>query len=454
MTLKWLPLLIAPALLAIACGGDGASPASSPTPTPTEPAPTRTETPEPAVQRIAYIGSDGDVWLMNADGSGEKKLFDLDLLGLPHDFQLYWSPDGSKLAVPKSPEDIVYIVSAEGETVLEVPAALFRGWSPRGDSFVVARAAAAVEESAVVVLDLEGDTVLEVPGMVFLAWSPRGDVLVVGRQRQPGVEPVILALDLGGNPVIGPVSGIQAALGHGSEPSFSSDGQHFAFFELGPAPAAFCGELRGILVDLQTAEAAPIDPDEDLRDCGNGALTFSPIDPSLLAYGDRLIDLDAGQELLPGGVVSWSPNGQLLEICRGGQVTVHDVESGTSVLEFTNTVLPDGPCWAVLQSRTGWSTDGRLLGTLNVNWQARLEDPDTPDVLHIRDIATRGHKTVSIPRAESVNFSPDGRHLLLEAAGIDGFDGFLQAPMIWLVDSDGTNLIQIEGSAATWQPQP
>ena len=33
MSPKWLPLLIAPALLALACGGDGPSPAPSPTPT-------------------------------------------------------------------------------------------------------------------------------------------------------------------------------------------------------------------------------------------------------------------------------------------------------------------------------------------------------------------------------------------------------------------------------------
>ena len=32
MTLKWLPLLIAPALLAFACGGDGSSPTPSLTP--------------------------------------------------------------------------------------------------------------------------------------------------------------------------------------------------------------------------------------------------------------------------------------------------------------------------------------------------------------------------------------------------------------------------------------
>jgi hypothetical protein len=51
MSPKWLPLLIAPALLALnACGGDGSS-APSPTPTPTEPAPTLTAVPTPAVEK-------------------------------------------------------------------------------------------------------------------------------------------------------------------------------------------------------------------------------------------------------------------------------------------------------------------------------------------------------------------------------------------------------------------
>ena len=48
MSLKWLPLLIAPALLAIACGG-GSSPTPSPTPSPAVilPSPTPEPTPEP-----------------------------------------------------------------------------------------------------------------------------------------------------------------------------------------------------------------------------------------------------------------------------------------------------------------------------------------------------------------------------------------------------------------------
>ncbi len=82
MSPKWLPLLIAPALLAIACGGGGSSPMPSPTPavvaqpsaTP-EPSAERTPSAEP-VETLAFL-RDGDIWLINADGTGERQLTDL-----------------------------------------------------------------------------------------------------------------------------------------------------------------------------------------------------------------------------------------------------------------------------------------------------------------------------------------------------------------------------------------
>ncbi len=65
MSLKWLPLLIVPALLAIACGGDGSSPTPTPTPAPTAAAsPTAIATPvagAPAeVQAIVDAALSGD----------------------------------------------------------------------------------------------------------------------------------------------------------------------------------------------------------------------------------------------------------------------------------------------------------------------------------------------------------------------------------------------------------
>jgi Tol biopolymer transport system component len=78
---------------------------------------------------------------------------------------------------------------------------------------------------------------------------------------------------------------------------------------------------------------------------------------------------------------------------------------------------------------------------LELNWK----DPAAPDVIHIRDVATGEDKTVSVSTAgaRSLQFSPDGSYLLLESS-----------PAIWLVDSEGKSLTQIEGSAATWLPLP
>jgi len=67
-------------LLAAACGDDGEAPEDTPTPSPAAEAPTRTPprtataspTPKP-VETLAFL-RDGEVWLINADGSGERRL--------------------------------------------------------------------------------------------------------------------------------------------------------------------------------------------------------------------------------------------------------------------------------------------------------------------------------------------------------------------------------------------
>ena len=180
MSLKWLPLLIAPTLLALACGG-GASPTPSPAPSPSaavvlssptpEPTPTPTVTPEPTVQRIAYVGPDGDVWIMNADGSGKEKLFDAK--PSPFNSLISWSTDGSKFAVTER-DGVVYLVTADGDTLLQVPGDRFLAWSPTGDMFAVGRFAPLAVDNAVLVLDLEGNTVVELLEAVGASFSADG----------------------------------------------------------------------------------------------------------------------------------------------------------------------------------------------------------------------------------------------------------------------------------------
>ncbi len=393
-------------LLALAaCGGDGSSPTPSPalspvvalpspTPEPT-PIPTPTPTPEPAVQRIAYIGTDLDVWIINADGSGQQKLFDIETEHGDSVSNLQWSPDGSKFTVTKrGSEDITYIVRADGETLLEVPAVGFVAWPPGGDMLVVGPRPELDVESATLILDLEGNTVMELPD--------------------------------------------------GIEFSFSPDGTRLAFFEV-IGPGGLFPDVRAVVADLLTAEVQPIGPDEDPSEAGpNGPPIFSPTNPSLLAYGDRLIDLDADEErLLPGRAVSWSPDGQrlLLGICERSQV--YDVQRGISVLEF-DISLPgiDAFCWAVIRSLSAWTPDSRRLATFDF-----LVAPDTLGVLHIRDIAVGDDKTVSINTvspSEFLEFSPDSLHLVI-----------ISPEGISLVNSDDSKLTLLaEGRGAAWQPQP
>lgn len=402
MSLRWLSILVAPTLLAIACGGEGSSPTPSPavilpfpTPEPTATNPrTDTATPGPAVQRIAYIGGDGDVWVVNGDGSGKRKLFDADPGALS---SFSWSPDGLKLAI-STRDDIVHIAAANGDPPLQVAADQFLAWSPTSDMFAVGRFAEPPEENTVLVLDLRGNTVIELTGA--------------------------------------------------SRPSFSADGARLAFFRV--AGQGFLSpDVRGMVADLDSGRVSPIDPDEEpsVEILSKGPPIFSPGSPSLLAYGDRLIDLDRSEEgSLPGSATRWSPDGRyLLVVCgggRGGQV--YDVEAAASILEFNvDPMGTDAPCSGIIDHRdllTAWSTNSRLLSFYEVGPAPEFE----PALLHIQEIVSGDDKTIAMRYPASFEFSPDSSRVLF--SNPDG---------IWRVDADGSNVTLLaEGTAPAWQPQP
>ena len=409
------PLFLVLALAACNGGTEEAQPTPTPSPAVAQPSPTPeptpepTPTPEPAVQRIAYIGTDLDVWIINADGSGQQKLFDIETEPSDSVSNLQWSPDGSKFAVTKSPsgsdsEGVVYIVGAEGETILEVPA------------------------------------------VAFLAWSSRGHAFAITRRAELGMEPTVSVLDLEGNPASEPSDGFAAS-------SFAADGLRYAYQETVEA-FGICGTIRGVIADLRTREVKPIDPDEEPTQCGIGAPIFSPINSSLLAYGGRLFDLNTGEERsLPGVAVRWSPDGQrlllVLETCQRAQV--YDVERASSVLEFDIRLLAvDAPCWALMGHQSAWSQDSRLLAISD-----SILYPDKPGILHVRDITTGDDKTIPIPEDVSklgafrLRFSPDGQRLLFLARLPGDVAG------TWLVGSDGSNFTPLpEGREPAWQPLP
>jgi dipeptidyl aminopeptidase/acylaminoacyl peptidase len=148
------PLAALLALLALAaCGGDdGASP--SPTPSAaTTATPAVSPRPSPApgeiVEQLAYIGPDGEIRLVNADGSGDHVLSDSpcdagDSVNVKY-FIMSWSPDGSALAFmcvsDLAPRQTLSVVNSDGKQVASVQDISGFRWSPDSTRLAYQRSA-------------------------------------------------------------------------------------------------------------------------------------------------------------------------------------------------------------------------------------------------------------------------------------------------------------------------
>lgn len=152
---------------------------------------------------IAYI-AEGDVWLINADGSQPRRLADVDA-ALESDArteELAWSPAGDLIAVTVSLEDdmertySVLVVDLSGSLVTSVPNALLASWSPDGRQLALLAEHRGEREQAepvcfflsaagIGVLDLEtGSTTALTPNDCYFdgpEWSPDGTALLYTR---------------------------------------------------------------------------------------------------------------------------------------------------------------------------------------------------------------------------------------------------------------------------------
>ncbi|MEE9278428.1 MAG: hypothetical protein V3V06_08455, partial [Dehalococcoidia bacterium] len=193
--------------------------AAQPTPTPaltstpTVVPPTPTPTPGPTAQRIAYIGTDGNIWITNADGSGlAARLTDINALdgtsaldfdwspdgvrvaflswnalyvinadgsgvarlieGLQYNFS--WSPDGARIALPSSFVDGIYVINADGSGLTRLTDGSSLDWSP--DSARIAF----ISSDGIYVMNADGSgrTRLTNTAGFFVDWSPDGARIV------------------------------------------------------------------------------------------------------------------------------------------------------------------------------------------------------------------------------------------------------------------------------------
>jgi Tol biopolymer transport system component len=144
--MKPLVLSLSVACIAAACGGAGGAQSAGPVPSvPVETQPRATVGPAASSgaapartnSRIAFVStprfgwrSDNELYVVNADGSGQRRLTSISTLETPS-----WSPDGRRIAFRKAGrEKGIYVVSTDGSGVRRLTGQWSFGaaWSPDG----------------------------------------------------------------------------------------------------------------------------------------------------------------------------------------------------------------------------------------------------------------------------------------------------------------------------------
>ena len=125
--------------------------------------------------RIAYNTIEGDLWMVNGDGSGRRRLTDS---GEGIDYSPTWAPTGSQIAFRTTrgdAADSIFIIDSDGENERQLSPpgvdAIFPAWSP--DGRLIAYTAA---ELTVVKPDGRGERSLGIDGECS-SWSPDGTTI-------------------------------------------------------------------------------------------------------------------------------------------------------------------------------------------------------------------------------------------------------------------------------------
>jgi Tol biopolymer transport system component len=379
------------------------------TATPTVSTPTPKAVPTPAVtpaatetarQPMLAFLRDGDIWVINADGSGGRRLTswgDVD----PYAGNIKWSPSGDMIGAERSsPTDQttpkVTVIDLEGQILLEVPQSRFAGWSPRG-SFL----AYTGPPDQVTVVDPQGNEVLRLPNVWWLHWSPDETKIVYDR-----------VVDLN------------------------------------------CIKPRStpVVLDLTDGSVWDIDPLSRNLD----TIGFSP-DGRWLACEQHLFDVSTHERReLPGLAVSWSPDSSYLTLVTGvdhDRVAIYDVAREVAVWEG-DFALPPGDGSPASRVIGTWSPDGSHY--LYMDWGQWAEEPRENATI-IVEVATG--RVVTGPEVErSVDVSPDSRYIaysVYRQGGGGGGGDWRSGDELWIVGMDGTGRTRLgEGGYPEWRPVP
>ena len=306
-----------------------------------------------AAPKIAYEQTVGrknaEIWVMNADGSSQKKL--------AQGCCFKWSPDGSQIAFHRwwpgygarsGPFDL-FVIRAGGTRLVRLartPHGTGLAWSPDGTKIVFSGAANGIGRgsSALYLVNADGSGLTALTTLrlderdVEPAWSPDGKKIAFARAG----EAEILIVNADGTDL----QVIKPGVNHARNPTWSPDGSRIAFqAETAPVGRWDIFVMNSDGSAVQALTKTPRTADEQPRWSPDGRkLVFSSLPRgsdsdvhSINADGKRHADLTRSPKF--DGSPDWSPDGKsiLFSSSRDGSTDIYVMSaSGRQPLNLTN----------------------------------------------------------------------------------------------------------------------